>query len=347
MGIWYATRGAVKAALDVKETARANAQVDRAIESASRTVESLLHRRFYPETTTRYFDWPNASYARSWRLWLDANELVSLTSLVSGDVTLDPSDYFLRRADNRDEPPYDSIELSLDGDAAFGQGSTWQKDIAVTGVFGYDDVRTTAGALDGSVDSSQTTVTVTDATVDVGDLLTVGTERMQVLTKAMADTGVSFSGLTTARADDDTLAVPDGTAFTVGEVLRLDSERCLVVDVAEDNLVLKRAWDGSRLAAHTSGSIYAARQLVVTRGALGTTAASHTDAAAVSRQVYPGPVVALCVAESLSTLQNELAGYAHTSGSGDSSTTLSVTALQAARDLAVRTCGRRARTRAV
>src|SRR5690606_22447868 len=57
---WYTTRETVKAALDYKETARNDAQVDRAIESASRAVEGLLHRRFYPETATRYFDWPNA-----------------------------------------------------------------------------------------------------------------------------------------------------------------------------------------------------------------------------------------------------------------------------------------------
>jgi len=39
MGIWYATREQVKAALDAAETARNDAQVDRAIESGARSIE--------------------------------------------------------------------------------------------------------------------------------------------------------------------------------------------------------------------------------------------------------------------------------------------------------------------
>lgn len=54
----YATREEVKSALDIKQTARNNDQVDRAIDSASRAVEGLLHRVFYPTFDTRYVDWP-------------------------------------------------------------------------------------------------------------------------------------------------------------------------------------------------------------------------------------------------------------------------------------------------
>jgi hypothetical protein len=92
MGVWYCTREDVKSSLDSKESARNNGQVDRAIESASRAVEGLTHRRFYPETDTRYFDWPNAQYARPWRLWLDQHELVSVATLSSGGTTIAASD---------------------------------------------------------------------------------------------------------------------------------------------------------------------------------------------------------------------------------------------------------------
>lgn len=47
----YCTRQDVKRALDVHETARSNGQVDRAVEAASRTIEGVLHRRFYPNST--------------------------------------------------------------------------------------------------------------------------------------------------------------------------------------------------------------------------------------------------------------------------------------------------------
>ena len=55
---WYATREQVKRALDSAETARNNAQVDRAIASASRTIEAQMHRRFYPWDGIRYFGYP-------------------------------------------------------------------------------------------------------------------------------------------------------------------------------------------------------------------------------------------------------------------------------------------------
>lgn len=347
MGIFYASREAVKAALDVKATARNDAQIDRAIESASRTVEKLLHRRFYPEQATRKFDWPNGSYARSWRLWLDDNELITLDELASGSVVFGPSEYFLRRADSKDEPPYDSIELSLDGNAAFGQGTTWQRDVSVTGLFGYDDVVMPAGALAEALDTTETGVDVTDSSIGVGDLITVDTERMVVTGKTMLTTGQTLQADLTANAAGVSVSVTNGAAYTVGEVILLDSERMLIVDVAGNTLTVKRAWDGTVLATHSGSTIYAPRTLTVTRGALGTTAATHSSSAGVSRQVYPGPVVALCVAESLSTVQNELAGYAHTSGSDNNSTTLSMSALQSARDLAMQTYGRRARVRAV
>lgn len=351
---WYVTRESVKEALDYKETARNNAQVDRAIESASRAVEGLLHRRFYPWTGTRYFDWPNAQYARSWRLWLDDNELISVTTLASGGVTIDSADFILRRSDDKDEAPYSFIELDLDTSAAFGQGSTWQRDIAITGQFGYDDTTEPAGALNGAIDSSQTTVTVTDSSaVGVGDLIAVGTERMVVTDKRMVDTSVAFAGLTTATASDDTLTVPDGTAFAIGEVLRFDTERALVVDIADNDLVLRRAWDGSRLAAHTSGNIYADRKLTVTRGALGTTAASHADAATVARHVPPGLVTELCLAYALNNLLQARSGYARVAGvkSGTSSEANAIEntgrGISGVERDACRAYGRKARTRAV
>ncbi len=352
MGIWYCSREDVKSALDFKETARNDGQVDRAIERASRTVEGLLHRRFYPELATRYFDWPNQQSARAWRLWLENNELISVSSLVSGGTTLSASDYFLRASDNASEPPYDSLELLLSANATFGGGSTHQKDIALTGLYGYKDDSVPAGALAEALDSSETGVDVTNsALIGVGHLIKVETERMVVTGKSQLDTAVDIhaSDSLTASAADVSILCSTATGIPqVGEVILIDSERMLVVDLAATTLTVKRAWDGSVLATHAAAaSIFAPRTLTVTRGALGTTAASHADTTAISRADYPGPVVSLCVAESVVQVLNESAGYARTAGSGENAREAAGRALTEARKLAMRSHGRMVRMASV
>lgn len=347
MGIWYATREDVKSALDFKETARNNGQVDRAIDSASRAVEGLLHRRFYPWTGTRYFDWPNLQYARSYRLWLDADELVSVSALVSGGETISPSDYFLYPPN--DGPPYDRIELDLSANASFGAGSTHQRSIAITGVYaGCPLDEATAGLTAEALDSSETGVDVTDSSViGVGDIIKVESERMVVTGKTMIDTTVAFTGLASASAADDTLAVADGTLFNIGEVLRVDSERVLIVDIATNTLVLKRAWDGTRLAAHTSGTLYAPRRLVCERGALGTTAASHSTSAALVKHVVPGLIKNLCIAYALNSILQESSGFARVTGSGESQREFTGRGIKSLESDAKAAYGRKARTVAV
>lgn len=326
MGVWYATREEVKAALDVKETARNNAAVDRAIESASRGVESLCHRVFYPTVATRYFPWPNYQRARPWRLWLDADELVSVTTLTSGGTVIAASDYFLEPANLG--PPYTSIEIDLDSSAAFGGATTFQRSVSVLGVFSGCPADTEpAGTLAAAItDMTGTSVTVSDsASIGVGSLIKVDSERMLVTGKTSLTTGQTVQSVAlTASAANESLIVTTGSAFTVGEVVTVDAERMLVVDITSNTLTVKRAWDGSTLAAHNTGvTIYAPRTLTVTRGALGTTAATHLNAAAIVRAAYPGPIRELTIAESVSSLVLERSGY-QPSGSGKAATEASL-----------------------
>lgn len=346
MGVWYATRESVKGALDSAETARNNSQVDRAIESASRSVEGLLKRKFYPLTATRYFDWPDLRRSRPWRLWLDGDELISVTSLVAGGVTIPSTDYFLEPAN--DGPPFTHVEIDLASSSAFSAGSTHQRALAVTGVFGYSADEAAAGALAEALDASETGVDVTDsAAVGVGDIIKVDSERMTVSGKSMLTTGQTLQTPLTASNAETTVAVTTGSAFAVGEVVLLDSERMLVVDVAGNNLIVKRAWDGSVLAAHTGSTIYAPRTLTVTRGALGTAAAVHSSAAAVTRHEVPGLVRELCIAEAINTIQQETSGYARTIGSGENERPAGGQGLTSIRFEARARFGRRARTAAV
>lgn len=352
-GVWYATREDVMRALDSKETARNSGQIDRALESAARGVEALCHRRFYPETDTRYFDWPNGQYARPWRLWLDDHEVISVTTLSSGGTTIVAADYFLEP--NRSGPPYNRLEIDLDSNAAFSSGDTHQRAISITGLFGYSNNETTVGTTTAAVSSTTaTTVAVNGAAsalLGVGSVLRIDSERILVTGRTQLDTSQNVGGAgLTAQANSVSLTVTDGTAFAIDEILLVESERLLVVDIAGNTLTVKRSWDGSVLAAHAAGvDIYAPRTLTVTRGALGTTAATHSSGTSVVRWDPPGPVRQLAIAEAINTLTLESVGYSLVLRSGEtgSERNRDQRGLAALRDQVYTSHGRKARTRAV
>ena len=347
---WYCTREDVQRALDSKNTARNADQIDRAVGAATLSIEGLTHCRFYPQTGTRYFDWPNYQYARPWRLWLDSNQVASVTSLVSGGVTISSNDYFLRRSDDFDEAPYNYIEIDLDSSSAFSSGSTHQRSIAVTGVFincAADE--SPAGATAEALDDSETGLDITDsALIGIGQIIKVDSERMVVTGKSMLDSGQNTAGALTASVSDVTVPVGSGAAFSVGEVILIDSERMLIVDIAGNNLTVKRQWDGSVLATHANPSdVYALRTLTVVRGALGTTAATHLTAAPIVKHVVPTLVRNLAIAEALSTLLQEGSGYARQAGSGENARDVSGVGIQALRDAVYTAFGRKARIGAI
>lgn len=343
MGIWYATVEDVRGALDTAESKRSDTQIRRALESGSRSVEGQLRRRFYPEVATRYFDWPNRQYADTWRLWLDQYELISVsTLLIAGTAS---THYFLR-PDNG--PPFTRVEIDLSSSSAFSAGSTSQRAIAITGAFGYRADEETAGALAEALDATETGVDVTDSSsLGSGSIIRVDSERMVVTRLSMLDTTQNLQTPMTESLANTTVAVTNGTAFFEGETILLDSERMFIVDIAGNSLIVKRAVDGSVLAAHTGSDIFAPRTLVVTRGALGTTAATHLTAAPVARHTPPGLVVELAVAEALNTLQQEQSGYARVVGEGENAIEVRGQGLAQIRADALVAYGRRARTRAV
>ncbi|WP_060888065.1 hypothetical protein [Streptomyces caniscabiei] len=346
---WLATREEIKAELDVKETARSNARIDRALADATEAVHGLCHRVFYPVQETRYFDWPNGQYARPWRLWLDGNELISVTTLASGGVTIPSTDYFLEP--NTYGPPYNRVEIDLDSTAAFGGGDTHQRAIAITGLFGYRDDETTTGATVEALDAVETGIDVdaaTSANIGVGNLLRIDDERVIVTSRSNLDTGQTLggSGLTNQN-NAVTVTVQSGAAFAAGEAILIGGERMRVDDIAGNTLIVTRAWDGSTIAAHTAGAtIYAPRTLTVARGALGTTAAAHNTAATVYRWDPPGPVRQLCVADAVTDLMQGRSGYARTAGSGESEREVAGRGINDLRKRVYASHARKGRTRA-
>lgn len=348
----YCTREDVMQALDVKATARSSAQIDRVIQASTLSVEGLLHRKFWVWTGTRRFDWPNLPSMNSaypWRIRLDQNELVSVTSFVSGGVTIPAAGYLLEPTN--DGPPYDHIDVNLGSGYAFASSATWQQSQVITGQWaGCAATTVPAGALAAAITlTTATTCDVTDSSViGVGSTIVVDSERMLVTGRSMLTTALTMQAPDmTASSANTTLAVTNGAAFAAGEILLVDSERMLVVDIAGNSLIVKRAWDGTVLAAHSGALIYAARRLTVVRGAFGTTAATHSNSAAVATAWVPPLVQSLTVAESINMLISDESGWARSIGSGESVRNASGAGLRDLRDQAYAEHGRKARMRTV
>jgi hypothetical protein len=317
----YATREDVARALDVKAAAYNSGQIDRQIVAATDSVENLCKRRFYPVDATRSFDWPNFQYTYPWRLYLDQHELAAPPTLFeSGQynptpVVIPSGAYILQPINSG--PPYRWIDLRRDQNYSFGNNPTPQNDILIQGSFGYWMKTTPVGTITAAL--TDTTGTAVQASVSsgsgagVGDTLFIDSERMIVTDATYVSTGINYtSGLASnpPSAADNTIGVPSGPAFAVGEPLVIDSEVMLIQYIVGNNLVVKRAFDGSALATHTPGTaIYARRQLTVIRGALGTTAATHTQGTVMSILSVPSLVKQYAVAEALIGMVQEPGAY--------------------------------------
>ena len=369
----YCSRTDAQRAIDFTDGLLTNRAVDRAIQSASRNIEGQLHRLFYPWDGTKFFPWPNYQRAYPWRLWLDRNDILCLTTLSSGGIPIALNTCFLEPYNRKPGFPYTSIELDISTIAAFGgNAQTPQHAITVTATWGFtadaDNVTTLAAAV---ATTGQNTIMVADSSqVSAGDLLILGYgrgtapypsdtlghagviepyqgERILVTDATFADTGVAFDGPATASSSDNVLAVPDGTQFTAGEVLQLDSEEMLILAIAQNNLILQRAWNGTVLAAHTGGEIYCARLLTVQRGELGTTASTYSEGAAVYKHRVPALVRDLAIADATNRILQETSGYARMVGGPDAAVPAPGVALANLWDAARTEYGRKARTRVI
>lgn len=321
----YCTREDVLNVLQVSQSPRAYPAIDRAIESATRSIDHRTRRRFHPTIATRSFLWPEPnSTARSWRVWLDAHELISATTVTSGGTVIPAGNYFLEP--QASGPPYTHIETNQGSISAFSSGpSTQQRSLSILGLYGYTDVVQAVTTLAVAITTTTaTTLQVNDGSqIGVGDLLSIDTERLAVTGRSLITSAQSLQTPLTAAVSGNSVAVTTGSAFAIGEVITLDSEQMLILDIAANNLIVQRAINSSVLATHTGSTIYVPRVLTVLRAQAGSTAATHLISAPVSRQVVPSPVHSLAVAEAIVELQAGAAGYATdvrgggTAGSGD------------------------------
>lgn len=303
----YATREEVAAATDVKAPAYAGAQIDQDIAAASRTVEAVLHRKLYPWSGTRFFDFPKQG-GTSWRVWFNQYALIQLDSVLNGDGSaLAPGAVFL---DPQDGPPYSSAQVDLSTMDAFTSGDTWQRALAFTGLWGDSNQQDPAGTLVGSIGTSDVSLTCSDSSlVGVGSLLTVGSERTLVTGKNLASTSATLTANIDVKKSTDLVGITGGAVHT-GETITVGAERMRVVDVAGTNLIVERGVDGSTLAAHsTSDVVYAPRTLTAVRAATGTVAASASNGAALTVWRPPAALKQLAVALAVATYQQRTAGW--------------------------------------
>lgn len=307
----YCWREDVKLGLDSVATARYDAQIDRVIVASARAIDKKMRRVFYPQQDTRTFDYLDHQYSLPWRLWLDSNELAAPPTQVlaaGNDIT---TSVLARNGRGDSSPPYTYLEVDLSTSAAFAAGSTYQRAVSVVGPYGYNLDENAGGTISGITSTTQTTAAVSNgALVGVGAILRVGTERMIVTDRGMADTGQACLAALPAANQAVSVPVADGTQFHSGETILIDAEKMWIDTVAGNNLIVKRPWDGSVLAAHDSNTaIYASRQLTLARGQLGTTAATHSASTAVAVHAPPGLIRTLSVADSMVRLGSERAGY--------------------------------------
>src|SRR5258708_6321480 len=273
MTVGYISREEFAASLDFKVTARDDAQVDRAILAGSRSADDLCHRVFYPTYATRYFDWPTLASPTPWRLWLDQHEWASVTAVVADGLTVPLAQVLLEPS--AAGPPYSNLQLDLSTSSGFNAGSTWQRNIGITGLYvgcPLDYVPVTA--LAGAVDASVTTVAVADSSrTGAGALLLVGSELVLVTGRAQGET--TQDATLTASNADVSVTVADGTKLKVGETLLVDSERLLVVDIAGNVVTVRRARAGATLAVHAASRLSAPPSLALTLAAQRSPPAPH------------------------------------------------------------------------
>jgi len=354
MSIWqpcYSNRYEVQRALDFAPGVDANAQTDRAMMSAAENIYGQFHRVFYPYDGTRWADWPNqgewggGQYADPWKLRLNDNDLVCMTQLQSGGVTIPLTAVFLRPTDNWQKGmPFTHFELDRSQSYTFGNAAqTPQNSISMTGTWGYGADADPAGTLAAEVGTGDSTITVTDGSqAGPGDLVVLGYgrgsttasapyagsiapylgERILITDVTAVATGLTQagSGCTTDETSDIALSTTGTGALNVGEVLVLDQEQLLVEQVVAGVATVRRAFAGTALQDHSGATVYAFRQYSVLRAQLGTSANSYALAAAVVRHRVPQLIRDLSIAESEVQLLNEGSAYARTVGSGESAT---------------------------
>jgi len=206
-GRWYTTREAFKRVVfDATTITDKDDRIDEAIAGVSEFIETYTDRLFIPWTGTKEFDWQSTG-----KIWLGEDLLSAAPTITSQDgaSTVASGDYFLYPLNALDRnKPYEWIEILLSSDQLF-YNDTRQKDLAITGKWGYSEITKVISTISegGQFSAVDATLTVTSGTnFEVGMTLLIESEQLFVSDVSTNDLTVErgVNGTTAAVHDDVT-----------------------------------------------------------------------------------------------------------------------------------------------
>lgn len=280
-----------------------------------RAASQLLAMRvghFLPVLETRTLNAPKTST----KLFLPFS-LLSLSTIVNDGTSLSGSDYLLKPDGGHwANGPYTYIEIDPDATNI----SAWDTDadgIVITGRLGLWNETLSLGATLGAAlsDTTGTLLQVSNgAKVSPGALLLVDSEWLFVRETSTPVTAITTLGAA-LDANAETCTFADGSLLNVGETIRIGVEQCKVLDTNSNTGYLQRGWNKTSKTSHLSGAnVDVYRKFTVDRGVNGSTAATHTQGTAISRQQVPADVNELTRKIAVRMLKDAATGYAGRTG---------------------------------
>ena len=165
--------------------------------------------------------------------------------------------------------------------------------------------------------AADTTLLVADGSkVSPGMALYLDAAEQELVTATGAPT-VAVTTLSQAMtATDDVITPASVNAVNVGEMIRVDFERMLVVDKNATQWSVYRSWNKTKASAHLAGAnVDVYRTFTVSRGVNGTTAADHLNGGEIYRYVPPEDIGLLC--RTIAGLMKKLADSQFAGKTGD------------------------------
>lgn len=283
----------------------------RHIRAASKTIVQEIGM-FIPFTAARRFDGNGKDF-------MFIPDLLEVTTIVDDDDTYATTDYLLYPRNRLwENGPYAQIGHDPDGDYVIW---TAERDIIViTGRWGKweKSESTTAAIGTGGQASDATTLLATNGSkICPGMVLLIDSEQELVTGYSTPTTGV-----TTTSEDLDTseeeITVADGTKVYAGEIIRVNFEQMKVLDVQANTLYVRRGWNNTAKATHTSSAnVDAYRTFTVEREVNGTSSAAHTAATTIYRYTVPDDINFLAREIATLMLKKSQGGFAGKTGNAE------------------------------
>lgn len=214
----YVTRADVKDRIALPDTDD-DAVLDAILEAVSREIDLWTGRQFWAVRQTRYFTPTRADCL----LLPPGTDLLAVTTLKTDDggdrtyeTTWATTDYDLEpiHAAQMSPPrPFWEIVTAPNGSYAF---PTIRRGVEIAGKWGYYDVlETSTATVVEAVDTSETTIDVSDAAaLKVGQVIEIDSERMEI-SAATVNTAPTEDTITVTRAVNGTTAAAHDTAAAI------------------------------------------------------------------------------------------------------------------------------------